>query len=63
MLTDIAVDPASNVWTMNNWQDIDACIGTPPEELSTRCGGQGIVIFYGMARRPEPAQQSVSVSC
>ena len=50
MLTDIAVDPAGNVWAMNNWQDIDACIGTPPEGLSTRCGGQGVVIFYGMAK-------------
>ncbi len=50
MLTDIAVDPAGNVWAMNNWQDIDACIGTPKEELSTRCGGQGVVIFYGLAK-------------
>jgi hypothetical protein len=50
MLTDIAVDPAGNVWAMNNWQDLDACIGTPKEELSTRCGGQGVVIFYGLAK-------------
>jgi hypothetical protein len=50
MLTDIAVDPAGNVWAMNNWQDIDSCIGTPSEALSTRCGGQGVVIFYGMAK-------------
>ena len=39
MLTDIAVDPAGNVWAMNNWQDIDSCIGTPSEAISTRCGG------------------------
>ncbi|MGA8490531.1 MAG: hypothetical protein WB711_08935 [Terriglobales bacterium] len=62
MMTDIAVDPAGNVWAMNNWQDIDSCIGTPKEALSTRCGGQGVVIFYGMAkpvRAPQigPAQQ------
>jgi hypothetical protein len=50
MLTDIAIDPAGNVWAMNNWQDIDSCIGTPSEALSTRCGGQGVVIFYGMAK-------------
>jgi hypothetical protein len=50
MLTDIAVDPAGNVWAMNNWQDIDSCIGTPQESLSTRCGGQGVVVFYGMAK-------------
>jgi hypothetical protein len=46
MLTDIAIDPAGNIWAMNNWQDADSCIGTPIEALSTRCGGQGIVIFY-----------------
>jgi len=50
MLTDIAVDPAGNVWAMNNWQDVDVCITKPPEALSTRCGGQGVVIFYGMAK-------------
>jgi hypothetical protein len=50
MQTDIAVDPAGNVWAMNNWQDIGSCIGKPPEALSTRCGGQGVVIFYGMAK-------------
>jgi hypothetical protein len=62
MLTDIAVDPAGNVWAMNNWQDIDSCMGPPDEALSTRCGGQGVVIFYGMAkpvRAPQigPARQ------
>ncbi len=50
MQTDIAIDPAGNVWAMNNWQDIDSCIGTPEEALSTRCGGQGVVVFYGMAK-------------
>jgi hypothetical protein len=49
MQTDLAIDPAGNVWVMNNWQDIDSCFGTP-EPLSTRCGGQGITIFYGMAK-------------
>jgi hypothetical protein len=50
MQTDIAIDPAGNVWVMNNWQDVDTCYGTPPEALSTRCGGQGVVIFYGLAK-------------
>ena len=36
MQTDIAVDPAGNVWAMNNWQDVDVCITKPPEPLSTR---------------------------
>jgi hypothetical protein len=51
MLTDIDVDPAGNVWAMNNWQDIDSCVNPMPlEALSTRCGGQGVVVFYGMAK-------------
>ena len=50
MQTDLAIDPAGNVWVMNNWQDIDSCFGTPPEALSTLCGGQGVTIFYGMAK-------------
>ena len=50
MQTGLAIDPAGNVWVMNNWQDIDSCFGTPPESLSTRCGGQAVTIFYGMAK-------------
>jgi hypothetical protein len=50
MQTDVAVDPAGNVWAMNNWQDIASCIGKPQEAISTRCGGQGVVIFYGIAK-------------
>jgi hypothetical protein len=62
MQTDLAIDPAGNVWVMNNWQDIDSCFGVPPEQLSTRCGGQGVVVFYGMTkpvRAPQigPARQ------
>jgi hypothetical protein len=48
--TDIAIDPAGNVWVMNNWQDIDSCMGPFDEALPTRCGGQGVVIFRGMAK-------------
>ncbi|HTV74456.1 MAG TPA: hypothetical protein VME66_12240 [Candidatus Acidoferrales bacterium] len=50
MLTDILIDPAGNVWVMSNWQDIASCMGTPPEALSTRCGGQNVTVFYGMAK-------------
>jgi arylsulfatase A-like enzyme len=31
-------------------QDIESCFGEPNEALSTRCGGQGAVIFFGMAK-------------
>jgi hypothetical protein len=50
MQTDIAVSPSGDVWAMNNWQDIDSCFGEPNEALSTRCGGQGVTIFFGMAK-------------
>jgi hypothetical protein len=50
MQTDLAIGPAGDVWVMNNWQDIDSCFGVPDEVLSTRCGGQGVTIFYGMAK-------------
>lgn len=50
MQTDLAVGPAGDVWVMNNWQDIDSCLDVPDETLSTRCGGQGVVIFFGMAK-------------
>jgi len=50
MITDLAIDPAGNIWMMNNWQNIDSCFGTPAETASTLCGGQGVVVFYGMAK-------------
>jgi hypothetical protein len=40
-----------NIWVGNNWQDINQCFeNTYNEALSTRCGGQGVVVFYGMAK-------------
>lgn len=50
MQTDLAIAPSGDVWVMNNWQDIDSCFGTPDEALSTRCGGQGVTIFFGVAK-------------
>jgi hypothetical protein len=50
MQTDLAISPSGDVWVMNNWQDIDSCFGEHNEALSTRCGGQGVVIFYGVAK-------------
>jgi hypothetical protein len=35
---------------MNSSQDIDSCFSEPNEALSTRCGGQGAVVFFGMAK-------------
>jgi hypothetical protein len=48
--TDLAIGPAGDVWLMDNWQNIDSCFGDIDEALSTQCGGQGVVVFYGMAK-------------
>jgi hypothetical protein len=48
--TGVAIGPAGDVWVMNNWQDIDSCFRGSPEAVSTRCGGQGAVVFFGMAK-------------
>jgi hypothetical protein len=50
MQTDLAIDPAGDVWVMNNWQEIASCVGTPADDVSTLCGGQGVVVFFGMAK-------------
>ena len=50
LLVDVDIDPAGNVWVGNNWQAYKQCDGTPVEALSTLCGGQGVVVFYGMAK-------------
>jgi len=52
IITDVAVDPAGNVWVANNW-DLPERAGfkkVPPEALSTRFGGNGTVVFYGLAK-------------
>ena len=62
-LTDIAVDPAGNVWVADNWQRPDSCFSPSSDEAkSTLCGGNGLTVFYGMAkpvRAPQigPARQ------
>jgi len=52
ILTDLAVDPAGNVWVANNW-DMPEQVGfkkAPPPALSTRFGGNGAVVFFGLAK-------------
>jgi len=41
---------------MNNWQDIDSCLTNAGEALSTRGGGQSVVIYFGMAKPVRPPQ-------
>jgi hypothetical protein len=63
-LTDIAIDPAGNVWVADNWQRPQSCFAPYASEArSTRCGGNGLTVFYGMAkpvRAPQigPAQSA-----
>ena len=50
MITDSVVDPAGNVWAANNWNVMDA-LNTPDpfRPNSTKGGGDGIVVIYGVA--------------
>jgi DNA-binding beta-propeller fold protein YncE len=51
-LTGVVVDPAGNVWAANNIDLMDqVCLTkTPDETVSTRCGGNGFVVFFGLAK-------------
>jgi len=52
IITDLEVDPAGNMWVANNWQlpERAGFKETPPEAISTRFGGNGAVIFFGVAK-------------
>ena len=50
MQVDIGIDPAGNVWVSNNWQDIKSVLDQVAEPLSTLGAGQGVVVFYGLAK-------------
>jgi len=55
-LVDIGVGPAGDVWVTNNWDIDSAAFGQAPEALSARGGGQGVVIFFGMAKPVQAPQ-------
>ena len=48
-LVDASIDPAGDVWVSNNGQHPVSCYGKPDRGFRP-CGGQGIVVFYGMAK-------------
>ena len=51
VITDVAIDPAGNVWVANNWDLPDEGFKKVPEPaLSTRFGGNGTVVFFGLAK-------------
>lgn len=50
-ITDVAIDSAGNVWVANNWDRPDEGFKEVPDAtLSTRFGGNGVVVFFGLAK-------------
>ena len=54
MQIDLGIGPAGDVWVDNNWWDYQAALGQVAEPLSTLGSGQGVVVFYGMAKPVMP---------
>jgi len=51
IITDVAIDPAGNLWVANNWNRPDEGFKKVPDEaLSTRFGGDGAVVFFGLGK-------------
>jgi hypothetical protein len=50
LMVDVGIGPAGDLWITNNWQDWKAAFPGYPESLSTLAAGQGVVVFYGMAK-------------
>jgi hypothetical protein len=51
IITDVAIDPAGNVWVANNWDMPEQGFKKLPEPaLATRFGGNGTVVFFGLAK-------------
>jgi hypothetical protein len=42
--------PAGDVWVTNNWQNYLDAMGKVDEAVQTQGAGQGVVVFYGMAK-------------
>jgi len=50
MVTDVVIDPAGNAWVANNWEVIEGVVSSdPPRPISTKGGGSGIAVIYGVA--------------
>src|SRR5271157_3709637 len=55
MLTDVAIDPAGDVWAANNWNDpVAATSDNPNRATSTWGGGSGLTVIYGVAAPVKP---------
>jgi len=47
---DIGIGPAGDLWVTNNWQKYLDAMGKVDEAVQTLGAGQGVVVFYGMAK-------------
>ncbi len=55
MITDVAIDPAGNVWAANNWNSLEgAASENPSRPISTWGGGSGFTVIYGVATPVKP---------
>jgi streptogramin lyase len=50
LMVDVGIGPAGDVWVTNNWQQYQDALGKVDEALQTQGAGQGVVVFYGMAK-------------
>ena len=50
LMVDVGIGPAGDVWVTNNWQVYQDALGKVDEALQTQGAGQGVVVFYGMAK-------------
>jgi hypothetical protein len=50
-ITDVVIDPAGNVWVANNWENPHQGLTRVPDPTqATRFGGNGTVVFFGLAK-------------
>jgi len=50
-ITDVVVDPAGNLWVANNWENPEQGLRRVPDPAqATRFGGNGTVVFFGLAK-------------
>jgi hypothetical protein len=60
MLTDVAIDPAGNVWAANNWNVPEAAAAENPSyPTSTWGGGSGFTVIYGVAAPVKPPRMGL----
>jgi hypothetical protein len=50
LMVDVGIGPAGDVWATNNWEVYQDALGKVDEALQTQGAGQGVVVFYGMAK-------------